>query len=136
MEILRLEEENKALREVLGMAEESADPMDQDENLAEEDAKSTSRPEVPRQASLTVEELEAGAEREAVETEQKKRAWEDELERLNHRKQENHTPGTGLGGGGGVGDAQQKLVLSQSALGFTAEVPPEQAIDDSPDPDQ
>ncbi|GMK57116.1 hypothetical protein CspeluHIS016_0309560 [Cutaneotrichosporon spelunceum] len=61
MEIQRLEEENRSLREMLGIAEEAAAvPSPEDEKS----------PEIPerRLSSLTVEDLEAGAEKERLES--------------------------------------------------------------------
>ena len=95
--------------------------------------------DISRKSSLTVEELEASAEQEAAELEERQRAVEagelepEESRRLISNEAETG-PGTGLGGGGGLRDGQQRPVLTQSILGFTADmIPPEEAIDDRPE---
>ena len=123
MEILRLEDENRALREMLAIAQESA--------LGGEGREEEKVPDLAamrdRKASLTVEELEADAEKE--EAEKEARAGEV-------AEEPGTGAGTGLGGGSGVVDRGRgyRPVLSESALGFSAEMPsPEEAIDDGPD---
>ena len=112
MEILRLEEENHALRDMLAIAEESAHMGGEDPLLLGSEREKLGGPvEVARKGSLTVEQLELGAEQEAAE--QEARA--------------NELPGTGLGGETGVitqdlHDGSVPRVLR-----------PEQAIDDGPD---
>ena len=142
MEIQRLEEENKALREMLAIAEESVVAEVIEEEIQEEE-KPPESPVVSRKGSLTVEELEAGAEQEAAAIQEHKRAVEageideDDLRQAQGTDIGAHdlrTPGTGLGGGGGVGDGLQRPILNESVLGFTAVVPPpEEAIDDRPE---
>ena len=112
MEILRLEDENHALREMLFIAEESAQMNGQENLLLGVDKEKVEGPvESVRKGSLTVEQLELGAEQEAAEQEAKA----------------NEPPGTGLGGGSGVIKQDLQNV-------FVPRVPrPEQAIDDGPD---
>lgn len=102
MEIQRLEEENQALREMLGIAEE----------IAAEDPEPV--PESPvinphPRPSLTVEELEASAEQEAAEAK----------ERAEHP--EAHEP-----------EAQsQSSPVDESVLGFRANADMEQPLPES-----
>lgn len=136
MEILRLEEENDALRELLAIAEES--PAAQ---AVEEEIKEAVTPPSPtmegqgrRKSSLTVEELSAGAEMEEAEKERAVEAGlvdkEGNLLARNGGEGEGE-PGTGLGGGNGIGQGNQRPVLEDGALGITARVSPEHAIDDA-----
>lgn len=138
MEIQRLEEENKALRGMLAIAEESPVADVVEEEIQEE--KASESPVVSRKSSLTVEELEAGAEQEAAALQERQRAVEageideEELRSAQETESDPKSPGTGLGGGGGVREGQQRPILSESMLGFTAEVPPpEEVIDDRPE---
>lgn len=128
MEILRLEDENRALREMLAIAEDAANGINGTSAMGEEDEVDKVEDEVfsgsrIRKASLTVEELEAGAEQEAAEKEARAR----------------EPPGTGLGGGGGVQEGtikggKERPVVYEGMLGFRPEMaPPEEAIDDGPD---
>jgi hypothetical protein len=79
MEIQRLEEENSALRQMLGIADEIAEDA-ADEPHAEDEHPSPV-PGPHHRPSLTVEELEASAEQEAIEAlEAKERADHPELE--------------------------------------------------------
>lgn len=64
MEIQRLEEENRALREMLGIAEEAVEPAPQ----LDEEAKSPHGLPERRLSSLTAEDLEADAEKERLES--------------------------------------------------------------------
>lgn len=121
MEILRLEEENRSLREMLAIAEESAQPNGNGRVSPEEPEHEPEPVNVVRKSSLTVEELELGAEQEAAEKEAR----------------DNQPPGTGLGGGAGVQNgtgSSGRHVLYEGSLGFRPElVPPEEAIEDGPD---
>ena len=151
MEILRLEEENKALREMLAIAEE-ATTKEVAEEMELPAEKGPESPLAPRKSSLTVEQLEAGAEQEEAETEERKRVIEageiDEEALLKAQATSivpgegeqsppgKSPPGTGLGGGAGVTSAQQRPQLTQSVLGFTAGMtPPEEVIEDGPETD-
>lgn len=123
MEILRLEEENKSLREMLGISEEL--PPLQEE--PEEPPQSPVPDETRRKSSLTVEELEAGAEKEA---EMKLRA-----ETVGIAEAEGLVDGVAPGSGP-VTQAQadsplQRPVFNESVLGFQAQMTsPEEAIED------
>lgn len=141
MEILRLEEENKSLREMLAIAEES--PAVQ---AIVEEVKDVSGPSTPdglpgerRKSSLTIEELEAGAELEEQARERGEGQTgyqEDEIERgmtFNLAGMHPRQPGTGLGGGMGPQEGQQRPNLPESVLGFSAQGAPEEAIDDGPE---
>lgn len=64
MEIQRLEEENRALREMLGIAEEAAEPA----AVLDDDYKSPGALPNRRLSSLTAEDLEADAEKERLES--------------------------------------------------------------------
>lgn len=138
MEIERLTEENKFLRDLLSIAEESPAAQIVGDELREEETKSGQespvKEETKRKGSLTIEELEAGAEEEAAE---KERLIEEGIidkdgnSLINPEFSSMHEPGTGLGGGGGVASGgAQRPVLHDGALGFTAEVPAGSAIDD------
>jgi len=119
MEILRLEDENRALREMLAIGEESAQISGNGRISPEQEPEPEPRIE-SRKSSLTIEELEAGAEQEAAEKEARA----------------NQPPGTGLGGGAGVqggggGGGGGRPVAYEGMLGFRPESsPPEEAIDD------
>jgi hypothetical protein len=63
MEILRLEEENKSLREMLVIADESAEAV-VDVDVEEAGEVEPTRPTDRRKSSMTMEELEADAEKE------------------------------------------------------------------------
>jgi hypothetical protein len=63
MEILRLEEENKSLREILVIADESAEAV-VDVDVEEAGEVEPTRPTDRRKSSMTMEELEADAEKE------------------------------------------------------------------------
>ena len=120
MEILRLEDENRALREMLAIADESAQANENGDEGDESGREEKGQVEVHWRSSLTVEELEAGAEQEEAEKEAR----------------ENQPPGTGLGGGADLhnGMGISRPAMFEGVLGFTPEmVPPEEAIDDGPD---
>jgi hypothetical protein len=121
MEILRLEEENKSLREMLGISEEL--PPLQEE--PEEPPQSPVPDEARRKSSLTVEELEAGAEKEA---EMKLRA-----ETVGIAEAEGLVDGVAPGSAP-VTEADsplQRPVFNESVLGFQAQMTsPEEAIED------
>ena len=140
MEILRLEDENRALRDILAIAEESAAAQAVVEDLKEGDQYANPDEMARRKSSLTVEELEAGAEQE----EQAKQATESgsvDKDELEHAQQtaiaEGMSPPQSGGGGLGLGDGagqEQQRALGQSILGFTTDgPPPEEAIDDGPE---
>lgn len=140
MEILRLEEENNALRELLAIAEESPAAIAVEEEVKEEEEDRLESPSIEaqgrRRSSLTVEELEAGAELEAAEQERAVEAGlvdkEGNMLAGNEGEEGKKDPGTGLGGGTGVAQGQQRPVLEDGALGITAKAP-ESALDDGPE---
>lgn len=104
MEIQRLEEENRALREMLGIAEEAAEPAPVQEEV---EGKSPATVPERRLSSLTAEDLEADAEKER-------------LESMNV-----HVPPT---------VQEEGAPLDASVLGFragAAETPPEQVFDET-----
>ncbi|WWC63985.1 uncharacterized protein I303_106591 [Kwoniella dejecticola CBS 10117] len=130
MEIQRLEDENKALRELLNISEDTKIPLPQHELTAEDEPKisPTGTGERSRKSSLTVEELEAGAAFEADQL-----AESNKIRDLNHRQSdllekthEEHIENDG--------PAQTPQEFRESVLGFeTSERPPEEAIVDEPD---
>lgn len=76
MEIMRLEDENRLLREMLVIAQADMDPLDMEEGETGEDGEKEEEevkagPSISRKSSLTVEELEMGAEKEALERERR-----------------------------------------------------------------
>ncbi|WWD21235.1 hypothetical protein CI109_105719 [Kwoniella shandongensis] len=150
MEILRLEEENKSLRELLKIAEEANLPASStDDNSGEGGVRSNSdvSEDLPRsrKSSLTIEELEQGAALEAdrKEAEAAMDAFDDE-----HNdeirpggdgggREENHHGEDGQGGEEYQQDKPQRPILNESVLGFQADMPPpEQAIVDEPEGEQ
>jgi hypothetical protein len=133
MEILRLEEENASLRQLLAIAEESpaADLVEEELKEEREHESPPIEPQGRRKSSLTVEELEAGAEEEELARASLDRDMPGVQNVLDHGS---HGPGTGLGGGGGVGGSEVlRPRLDQGALGFKPEAQEGSAIDDGQD---
>ncbi len=140
MEIIRLEDENRALRELLAISEESslAAPVVE----PEEEPKHSPIPDYSarRKSSLTIDELEADAEREeqaVKDREMFERDLAGSLPRLPPTAIEKRTDfddlnvqrplSPSLEGGG-----PRRPVMTGSVLGFQPQTPPpEQAIDDS-----
>ena len=137
MEILRLEEENKQLRELLAIAEESPIAQQVGDELKEEQSSSQhTSPPGSRKNSLTVEELEAGAEKEAEHRQQALDAGlVDNYGEPLDMDSIPTTPGTGLGGGGGLSAGTQRPMLGEGGLGYVDEISPEEAIDTTEDDD-
>jgi len=158
MEILRLEEENESLRQLLAIAEESpAAQAVQGDMKEEEEGKGTESPDpsgmVRRKSSLTVEELEAGAEAEEIEKERAVEAGlidetgkslvsdhgQFDIDDEEDGGENAHLgPGTGLGGGRGPSKESQRQNISESLLGIRSEVEQEamglgSAIEDDPE---
>lgn len=158
MEILRLEEENESLRQLLAIAEESpAAQAVQGDMKEEEEEKGTESPDpsgmVRRKSSLTVEELEAGAEAEEIEKERAVEAGlidetgkslvsdhgQFDIDDEEDGGENAHLgPGTGLGGGRGPSKESQRQNISESLLGIRSEVEQEamglgSAIEDDPE---
>lgn len=133
MEILRLEEENASLRQLLAIAEESPAADIVEEQLKEEREHESPpiEPQGRRKSSLTIEELEAGAEEEELARASLDRNMPGVQEVLDHGL---HGPGTGLGGGAGVGGTEShRPRMDQGALGFKPEAQEGSAIDDGQD---
>ncbi|GFZ47096.1 hypothetical protein JCM24511_04838 [Saitozyma sp. JCM 24511] len=123
MEILRLEEENKSLREMLGISEEL--PPLQEE--PEEPPQSPVPDETRRKSSLTVEELEAGAEKEA---EMKLRAETGGIAEAEGLV-DGVAPGSAPVTQAQADSPLQRPVFNESVLGFQAQMTsPEEAIED------
>ncbi|WWC73054.1 uncharacterized protein I206_107019 [Kwoniella pini CBS 10737] len=130
MEIQRLEEENKALRELLNISEDTKIPLPQHEIIPEEEPKDSpsGTGDRSRKSSLTIEELEAGAAFEADQL-----AESNKIRDLNHHQNgllekahEEHIENDG--------PSQTPQEFRESVLGFeTSERPPEEAIVDEPD---
>jgi len=121
MEVLRLEDENRALREMLAIADESSQ-FNGNGDISPEPEKEEVEIVPGRKSSLTLEELEAGAEQEAAE----KEARANEPPPM---------PVTGPGGAAGVYDgAGGRPVMYEGMLGFRPGMaPPEEVIEDGPD---
>lgn len=119
MEILRLEDENRALREMLGIAEEGKMPQDEDgddKKAKVEDEEDSQR----RKSSLTMEELEADAALEA----ERSSMMASGLYEATHGVEEE------------LEETSKRPLLAGSMLGFQTDgPPPEQAIVDELDGD-
>ncbi|OWT38688.1 hypothetical protein J008_04008 [Cryptococcus neoformans] len=117
MEILRLEDENRALREMLGIAEEGKVPRDEEGDdkkakVEDEDQR--------RKSSLTMEELEADA---ALEAERSSMVASGLYEATHTAEEE-------------LEETSKRPLLAGSMLGFQTDgPPPEQAIVDELDGD-
>ena len=159
MEILRLEEENESLRQLLAIAEESPAAQAVEGDLKEEEEdRGDESPDLGsmtrRKSSLTVEELEAGAEAEREEKERaveaglidkQGRSWMsdghfeiDDNDDNDDPGSAHRGPGTGLGGGLGPSREAQRQVLSEGLLGIRSEVEQDgmgtgSAIEDDPE---
>ncbi|WVW79406.1 hypothetical protein I302_101375 [Kwoniella bestiolae CBS 10118] len=134
MEILRLEEENKSLRELLNISQDLKIPSVSAEEVIEEEEKEgvkSPEGERSRKSSLTIEELEAGAALEADQlaesnkirdSTQQHQQEHDEMEKNHQEHVESDQPPT------------TPQEIRESVLGFeTTERPPEEAIVDEPD---
>jgi hypothetical protein len=91
-----------------------------------------------RKSSLTVEELEAGAEAEAAQKERMAEAGfvdrqGNSLLEKNNDDQGKKDPGTGLGGGAGLGDGAQRPSMRDGALGLAEHGGGSAIDDDAPD---
>ncbi|WWC98023.1 hypothetical protein V866_004912 [Kwoniella sp. B9012] len=140
MEILRLEEENKALRDLLNISQDLKLPALGDQDIIEEgkedEGVKSPEGERSRKSSLTIEELEAGAAMEADQlAESNKIRDSNTLHQQQHegleKDHDEHIESD---------QQQQQLVptspqeIRESVLGFeTTERPPEEAIVDEPD---
>jgi hypothetical protein len=124
MEILRLEGENRALRELLTISVELP-PVEEE---AEPEQPPSPADLGRRKSSLTVEELEAGAEKEAA---AKERA---DIEGILEGENIEHAEGVVRAGPGLGSGVAQRPIFNESVLGFHGDMPsPEEAIDDSED---
>jgi hypothetical protein len=126
MEIMRLEEENKALREMLAIAEELHST-----GIVEEEKKVEGEEEVglvgtmSRKGSLTVEELQASAEAEEEERKmmEKMQPAMVDIGLEDDEKEKGAVDGEGVKG---------KVETRESVLGFSTEVaPPEEVIEET-----
>lgn len=145
MEIFRLEQENASLRELLSIAKEI--PVDEEPLVIPPMYSPEPIPLESRKGSLTIEELEEDATREAEE----KRRAEMLAERLGKAEEDQVAAGAGqvemmtdapgeVGAGGqdtGVVDAgdQGSGKRPRPSLIFQSGTPPEQAIADETEPD-
>ena len=142
MEILRLEEENESLRHLLAIAEESpaAHAVTGDMKVEEDDKAGDESPAPSgmgrRKSSLTVEELEAGAEAEREEMERAVEAGmidesgkslvsapdQFDIDDDDDEVTVEHVgSGSGTGLGGGLGP-KEKQKINESLLGIRSEV--------------
>lgn len=121
MEIQRLEDENRSLREMLGIAEEATAADEPGTHPVHEDKSPLLGPQ-RRQSSLTVEELEADAEKEEAEKERLEALADAAIE-------EEPLTLESLGG------EQGRAPLDPDVLGFRAEaggkLSPEQVFDET-----
>ncbi|WRT69111.1 uncharacterized protein IL334_006095 [Kwoniella shivajii] len=135
MEILRLEEENKSLREMLIIAEESKIPLSSSELLEEDEVEekiTSPNGERSRKSSLTIEELEAGAAMEADQLAESNRLRDNGHSTSRHFDDDQKMHDEHVEGGHEVPASAQEF--RESVLGFeTSERPPEEAIVDEPD---
>ncbi|ODN74481.1 hypothetical protein L202_06865 [Cryptococcus amylolentus CBS 6039] len=123
MEILRLEDENRQLREMLGIAEESKLPLPLEQEVVEE-GKEGEEEAQRRKSSLTVEELEADAAMEAERIDAQAEMGLD-IDQLQIRPDEDVRAEDA---------APRRPVLVPSVLGFETDTPPpESAIVDELD---
>ncbi|WVQ81282.1 hypothetical protein IAT38_003405 [Cryptococcus sp. DSM 104549] len=138
MEILRLEEENRALREMLCIAEETVIPAAGEHDEGEDKEEGDESPSVgdrSRKSSLTVDELEAGAAQEADE---KAKSGEQGAETGGAQGAENGQGAAGLlpmfDAGQAAPAPSPRPLLTESVLGFQTDIPPpEEAIVDELD---
>jgi hypothetical protein len=130
MEILRLEEENKALRELLAIAEETNNAVIPDEGVKDEDEEIVEGfGAVSRKNSLTIEELEAGAEAEEMDRERMGTTGEAGLVK---RKEGEEVQSNGVHVE--AGGPKENAAMKENVLGFSPDAtPPEEAIDDGAD---
>ncbi|TYJ57351.1 hypothetical protein B9479_001890 [Cryptococcus floricola] len=123
MEILRLEDENRQLREMLGIAEESKVPLPLEQEVVEE-GKEGEEEAHRRKSSLTVEELEADAAMEAERIDAQAEMGLD-IDQLQIRPDEDVRAEDA---------APRRPLLVPSVLGFETDTPPpESAIVDELD---
>ncbi|ODN95820.1 hypothetical protein L198_04438 [Cryptococcus wingfieldii CBS 7118] len=123
MEILRLEDENRQLREMLGIAEESKLPLPLEQEVVEE-GKEGEEEAHRRKSSLTVEELEADATMEAERIDAQAEMGLD-IDQLQIRPDEDVRAEDA---------APRRPLLVPSVLGFETDTPPpESAIVDELD---
>ncbi|WVQ75551.1 hypothetical protein IAR50_005178 [Cryptococcus sp. DSM 104548] len=126
MEILRLEDENRQLREMLGIAEESKLPLPLTEHEVLEEGKEGEEEAHRRKSSLTVEELENDAALEAERNDAQAEMGLD-LDQLQIRPDEDVKTEDA---------APKRPLLVPSVLGFQTDTPPpESAIVDELDGD-
>ncbi|KAK8844106.1 hypothetical protein IAR55_006900 [Kwoniella newhampshirensis] len=132
MEILRLEEENTSLREMLRIAEEANIPalpnIDKDDEGGVRSSSDVSEKERSRKSSLTIDELEQGAAMEAdrKEAERAMDAFDNDHEEVHDvHEQEDDDEEEGK---------PRRPIMNENILGFQADMPPpEQAIVDEPE---
>ncbi|WWC91165.1 uncharacterized protein L201_006106 [Kwoniella dendrophila CBS 6074] len=150
MEILRLEEENESLRELLNISEETKIPLpkhellDDDDNDLEDISLTGQR---SRKSSLTIEELEAGAALEADQLAESNKLRDQNISN-NNANDGNQSLQQRRQSSGDEKSHQEHIENDQpqnpqnttaqefreSVLGFeTSERPPEEAIIDEPD---